>query len=210
MNQNVLRKLCIGVVVLLSAFGAFAKDHKPQPFLADSTLTRAGGEEVSHGKLYMAWPKVRMDMKDVQTGFTAFLIIDYVAQTAITLSPQYQTYMEIRLDQKGQAAKSGFPLRPNFDASNPCAHTSWRCKKLAPERIAGRSCVVWEIVSDEYGSITTWIDTKLNFPIKTKNADGYLLEYTNIQEGGQPAPGLFQIPPGYKKSATPSESTPGH
>ena len=208
MSQNFLSKLCIGVVVLLSVIGAFAQDHKPLPFSADSKLTKTGRQEIMIGKLYMAWPKVRLDTKDVQSGFTTFVIIDYVAQKAISGVPQYQTYMELSLDHQNQTMKSNLPIGPNVDASKPCAHTNWSCKKLEPQTIAGRSCEVWEIVSDKLGSITTWIDTKLNFPIKTKGADGYILEYTNIQEG-QPAPALFQVPPGYKKSAAPSESTPG-
>jgi len=209
-SQNILGKLCIGVVVLLSAIGTFAQDHKPLPFSADSKLTKTDGQEITTGKLYIAWPKVRMDMKDARYGFTSSVIIDYVKQEAIVLLPQYQTYMEISLDQQNQTTQSDPPIGPTFDASNPCAgHDSWNCKKLEPQTIAGRSCEVWEIISDKLGSVTTWIDTKLNFPIKTKNADGYILEYTNIQEGQQPAPTLFQVPPGYKKSAAHSESTPG-
>lgn len=209
MSKNILGKLCIGVVVLLSAIGAFAQDHKPLPFSADSKLTKTGGQEITTGKLYIAWPKVRMDMKDARYGFTSSVIIDYVKQEAIVLLPQYRTYSEINLDQQNQTMKSNLPIGPNVDASKPCAHTNWSCKKLEPQTIAGRSCEVWEIVSDKLGSVTTWIDTKLNFPIKTKSADGYILEYTNIQEGQQPAPTLFQVPPGYKKSAAHSESTPG-
>jgi hypothetical protein len=207
-SQNILSKLCIGVIVLLSAIGAFAKDHKSLPFSADSKLTKTGGQEIMTGKLYMAWPKLRLDVKDMQSGFTTFVIIDYVAQKAISVVPQYQTYMELSLDQQNQTVKSTLPIGPNVAASKPCAHTNWSCKKLEPQTIAGRSCEVWEIVSNKSGSITTWVDTKLNFPIKTQSADGYILEYTNIQEG-QPAPALFQVPPGYKKSAAHSESKPG-
>lgn len=207
MNQNILSKLCIGVAVLLSAIAAFAKDHKPLPFSADYTLTK-GGQEIVTGKLHMAWPKFRMEAKEMQYGLTDFVIIDYVTQKAIAGNPQYQTYMEISLDQQNQTTKSDPPIGPNFDASNPCAHTNWSCKKLEPQTIAGRRCDVWEIVSDKLGSLTTWIDTKLNFPIKTKNADGYILEYTNIEEG-QPDPALFQVPAGYKKSEAPPESTSG-
>ena len=209
MNQNILSKLCISVVVLLSAIGAFAKDHKPRPFSADSKLTKTGGQEIMTGKLYMAWPKVRLDTKDVQSGFTAFAIIDYVAQKAISVGPQYQTYTEICLDQHNQTAKSNPPIGPTFDASKPCAgHENWSCKKVAHQTIAGRRCDVWEIVSDKMGPITAWIDTKLGFPIKTKSADGYILEYTNIHEGQQPR-SLFEVPHGYRKVEAHSESTPG-
>lgn len=55
--------------VLLSAIGAFAKDHKPLPFSADSKLTKTGSQEIMSRKLYMAWLKVRMDAKD--SGFYA-------------------------------------------------------------------------------------------------------------------------------------------
>ena len=83
----------------------------------------------------------------------------------------------------------------------PCAgHDNWSCKKLGPETIAGRQCDVWEIVTDKNGTITAWMDPKLNFPIKSKTADGYIMEYTNIQEGQQAAPSLFQVPPGYQKA----------
>jgi hypothetical protein len=205
MNQNIFSKLCIGLLVLLSALGAFAQDHKPLPFSADSTLTKTG-QEIMTGKLYMAWPKVRLDTKDVQSGFTAFVIIDYVAQKAISGVPQYQTYMELSLNQQNQTAKSTLPIGPNFDASQPCAHTKWSCKKLEPQAIAGRSCDVWEIVTDEHGTLTVWMDTKLSFPIKTKSADGYIQEYTNIHEG-QPPPSLFEGPHGYRKAEAPAKTS---
>jgi hypothetical protein len=204
MNQNILSKLCIGFLVLLSAIGAFAKDHKPLPFSADSKLTKTGGQEILRVKLYMAWPKIRQDVND---GVTASVIIDYAAQKAITLNQQYQTYMEISLDQQNQTAKSNPPIGPTFDADKPCAgHENWSCKKVAHQTIAGRRCDVWEIVSDEMGPITTWIDTKLGFPIKTKSADGYILEYTNIHEGQQPR-SLFEVPHGYRKVEAPAKTS---
>ncbi len=165
------------------------------------------------GKIYMAWPKFRVDANDVQHGSIVIAIIDHVARTAIALSPQYHTYTEIILDQQNEATKSDSPIGPDFDGTRPCAgHDTWKCKKLGTEAIAGRKCDVWEIVTDvkwpiPVGTLTAWIDPKLNFPIKAKTADGYIMEYTNIQEGRQPAPNLFQVPPGYTKSAVRSKST---
>ena len=209
MNHNISSKLCIGIVVLLSAVGALAQDHKPLPFSADSKLTKTDGKEISTGKLYMAWPKFRQDLTDVQSGFKVSAIVDYATQKTIALNPQAQTYMEISLDQQNQMTKSNLPIGPAFDAFKPCAgHNNWNCKKLEPQTIAGRRCDVWEIVSDVMAPITTWIDTKLGFPIKTKSADGYILEYINIREG-QPAPALFQVPQGYKKVAAPYRSNTG-
>lgn len=205
MKQNILSKLCIGIVVLLSAIGAFTQDHKPLSFSADSKLTK-GGQEIMTGKLYMAWPKFRLDIKDVQSGFTAFAIIDYAAQKAISGVPRFQTYTDINLDQQNQTAESNPPIGHYFDASKPCAHTNWSCKKLGRQTIAGRQCDVWEIISDKMAPITTWIDTKLSFPIQTKSADGYILEYTNIHEGQQPR-SLFEVPHGYRKVEAPTKTS---
>jgi hypothetical protein len=199
--------LCI---VILSTLTWAADGQNPQPFSADYKLTSPTGEKVMVGKIYVAWPKLRVDAKDLQHGVTTFAIVDYSAQKAIALLPQYHTYTEVSLDQKNQTMKSAPPIGPTFDASKPCAgHDNWNCKKLAPQAIAGRQCSVWEIVTDKNGTITAWIDSKLNFPIKSKTADGFIMEYTNIQQGQQPAPSLFQIPPGYKKSAAAAKSAPG-
>jgi hypothetical protein len=211
MRQNIC-KLWTTLIIWLSVIGAFAQDHKPQPFSADYTLTSPAGEQMMVGKIYMAWPKFRVDANDVQHGSIVIAIIDHLAQTAIALSPQHHTYTEIILDQQNEAMKSASPIGPDFDATMPCAgHDSWSCKKLGSEAFAGRQCDVWEIVTDvkwpiPVGTLTAWIDPKLNFPIKTKTSDGYIMEYTNIQEG-QPAPNLFQVPSGYTKSAVRSKST---
>lgn len=160
------------------------------------------------GKLYMAWPKFRLDIKDVQSGFTAFAIINYAAQKAISGVPRFQTYTDINLDQQNQATKSDPPIGPAFDAFKPCAgHDNWSCKKLGHQTIAGRRCDIWEIISDKMAPITTWIDTKLGFPIKTKSADGYILEYTNIHKGQQPR-SLFEVPHGYRKAEAPAKTSP--
>jgi hypothetical protein len=199
-NRIIAGKLLL-CVLLLPAIGRAIEGQKPKPFSADYTLTLPTGKEGMVGKIYVAWPKLRVDAKDVQHGSTTFAIVDYAAQKAIALLPQSHTYIEITLDQKNQTMKSALPIGPTFDASQPCAgHDHWSCKKVRPQTIAGRQCDVWEIVTQEMGPFTLWIDRKLSFPIKSKGAGGYIMEYTNIQEGQQPAPSLFQVPPGYKKA----------
>jgi hypothetical protein len=199
-NRIIAGKLLL-CILILPAIGRATEGQKPQPFSADYKLTSPAGAEVMVGKIYMAWPKVRVDAKDVKHGFTSFTIVDYVAQKAISLLPQSHTYTEITLDKHNQTMQSAPPIGPTFDASKPCAgHDSWSCKKLGPQTIAGRQCDVWDIVMDKNGTVTAWIDPKLNFPIKSKTADGYVLEYTNIQEGQQAAPTLFEVPPGYHRA----------
>jgi len=208
-NSSSLRTLLVCFLAVFPGLNELSGNRAPETFSADFTLTSPAGEELVLGKIYVAWPKLRMDANDVQHGVTASAIVDYLAQKAIALLPQYRTYVETSIDQQKASAKSLPPVGPGFDASNPCAgHDNWSCKKTATQTIAGRQCDVWEIVSDKTAPMTAWIDTKLNFPIKTKLSDGYILEYTNIQEGQQPAPTLFQVPPGYKKSTEQPGPTP--
>jgi outer membrane lipoprotein-sorting protein len=196
-NRVLIGKLVLAV--LLSAAGAFAQEQKPQPFSSDFKITSPSGQEIMTGRVYFAWPKLRQDVKDVQHGVTAYTIVDYSNGTAIAMLPRSHSYMETHLDQQNRKEQTAPPIQANFNPKDPCAgHEGWNCKKSGAEKVGGRTCDVWEI-SNQNGRSTEWIDSKLNFPIKYKNADGYVLEYTNIQENQQPAPSLFEVPQGYQK-----------
>jgi hypothetical protein len=201
MAAKILKSL-VCIVFLVAPILAAAQNGKPQPFSSDLAVISPKNEKLMTGKLYFAPPKVRMDMHDVQNNVAMSTIIDYEEKVAIAMLPQFHTYTEVSMDQKTESLDKALPAGALFDSSNPCAdHASWKCQKTGIDTLNGRKCDVWEITTNGPPPGTAWVDQKLNFPIKYRQADGTTLEYSNIHEG-QPDASLFQIPSGYQKSAT--------
>jgi hypothetical protein len=202
-----LKTFAICIPIVLVAIVANAQDAKPKTFSADFTLTSPKSDKLMTGRFYFAPPKARIDINDVQNKASAAVILDYDKNSLIAILPQFHTYTETSIDPKN--SPEGSMGGPDFLAADPCVHhADWKCKKTGIDTLDGRKCDVWDIMANDSDHDTEWVDQKLNFPIKYRRADGTSLEYTNIQEGQQPAPSLFQVPAGYRKNTPNGGSKP--
>lgn len=187
---------CISFLVIAGL--ALAQSAKPQPFSADFVLTSPRDKKLVTGRIYVSLPRMRTDMKDQQNQISTFIIFDFEKQVGFAIIPEFHTYSEIRLDGKNQGT-AALPSA-DFYVSNPCAgHTDWKCTKTGVDTVGGRKCDVWQITTSDAEQNTEWVDQKLHFPIQYRRADGTRVTYSNIQERQEPAPSLFQVPPGYRK-----------
>jgi hypothetical protein len=84
-----------------------------------------------------------------------------------------------------------------YDPGNPCAGLDGTtCQKVGTETVNGYPCDKWQLTGKE--NSTVWISQQYHFPIKSVNADGSSVEFSNIKTGPQDA-SLFQVPAGYQK-----------
>jgi hypothetical protein len=168
-----------------------------QQFSADLVMQ---GREASPGKIYVADGKVRME----NVGGPGVMLADARANSAYVLMPQQKMYLDMKMT--GRMTQVFMPVNPN----NPCpqwqemakeAHkdaSQWSCKRVGNETVNGRSTVKYQAASPQGEVHYAWLDTKLNFLMKTQDPDGKGMELKNIKEGAQPA-SLFEIPAGYQK-----------
>lgn len=200
MKQKLSATLAICVLFLLSSF---ALAQMPQPFSADMSITSSNGNVNMKSKMFLALPKMRVDMADTGQhqggpfGGKMSMIMDGETKMAYMLMPEAQMYMEFPADSKSPMMQR----MPNLKDlnSDPCAgRQDVTCKKAGTETVNGRSCDKWEATDKTGKKETFWIDQKLHFPIKSQTADGMTTEFTNIKEGAQD-PALFKVPSGYRK-----------
>jgi hypothetical protein len=143
----------------------------------------------------------------VQNKASGVVILDYDKNSLIAILPQFHTYTETSIDPNN--SPEGSMGGPAFLSADPCVrHADWKCTKTGIDNLDGRKCDVWDVMTNDSDHDTLWVDQKLKFPVKYKRADGMSLEYTNIQEGRQPAFSLFQVPRGYRKLESKAESKP--
>ncbi|HWF06634.1 MAG TPA: DUF4412 domain-containing protein [Candidatus Angelobacter sp.] len=203
MKQNLMVRVAL-CALLFVAVPAFAF-QMPVPFSADMVIKASHGSLNMTGKIYLAMPKMRMDMssaneaKSSPMGGKISMIIDQTTKTADMLMLDQHMYMEFPVD-KGNPMTQSLPKVQDFlnSGGDPCTgHEGATCKKVGTESIDGRSCDKWEM-TEKGGKVETfWMDQKLHFPIKLISGDVTAV-YTNIKEGPQDA-SLFNIPAGFKK-----------
>lgn len=199
--QQVTRVSFAVCVFVLAVSSARAWQAMPQPFSADMVTNVAKGEQAT-GKFYFSPPKTRMDMN--ARGRDVTVISDSKTQIGYILMPQQHMYMESHGSQSSPMAPRIPEVDTNFDPNNPCAsRPDVTCKKSGTETVNGRVCDKWEFTNKNGATTTSWIDQKLHFPIKTRNADGASVEFSNIKEGAQTA-SLFEVPAGYRKLDIPA------
>jgi hypothetical protein len=209
---NLLKSGC-ALAIWCSAATAFAQ---AAPFSADMVITVTGKAAESMkqlaaktgqpmpttqtGKVNVAGMKMRWEMTSgLQQGA---MLVDmsergksYMIQTA------QKTYVEFgdsggRQGRRSSADVTQF-LRSGGDmckAGNDYAS----CRKLGTEKIAGRACNNYEVVSKTGHKETICIDEKLHFPIRIAS-DSAITEMKNVTEGPQP-PALFVVPAGFTKT----------
>ena len=145
------------------------------------------------GKLYVGAAKQRME-------FTAFgevrpTIIDPPNDTQHTISPRQRNYMEMPLGESGGPVR--IPRLGPVDPNNPCASGEIsECRPLGMETVNGQATRKWEYTNTDGERVTSWVSTRLRFPVKTTADTSATVDIRNVVEGPQ-AVNLFAVPNGF-------------
>ena len=172
-----------------------------QEFSADVVDTRPKEGEIIRNKIYVARGKMRIEAQGpVGKNAASVVIVDAGRQITYLLVPDQKVYLES--DTFGTVYTAGLRLLQPVDPHSPCAGFKQyvkqeSCKKLGSERVNGRNTRKWEINSTRGGKGYLWVDLRLAFVIRMQDQEG-LTELQNIREGPQ-APGLFELPAGYRR-----------
>ena len=192
--KNITR-ISVSLFVLL--ISALAQMPSPPQFSADMTMTSPRQHEQMAGKMFFDKGKMRMDMNT--HGQNMSMISDSATQTSYMIMHAQRMYMEIHGTRSPMGRGPQMPDVKQF-SENPCAsEKNTTCRKVGTETVNGRVCDKWEFTSTNASeNRTAWIDQKTHIPIKTVNADGTTMEFTNFKEGPQDA-SHFEVPAGYQK-----------
>ena len=196
------------------AFGLVAAAAWAQDFSAD-IVNLSAASNTFHTRIFSTKNKLRFQGEDKAGRTNSIMIVNLAARTSMVLIPQQKQYIE---SKQPQIPGQGVTFFQAKDVENACGE--WqkmaqseegekpekgekkeeieknKCQKAGHETVNGRDTVKYEdTASKEAGSI--WIDAKLHFPVKWKNAVG-AGELRNIKEEPQAAE-LFAIPEGYTK-----------
>jgi hypothetical protein len=199
-------RICVGLALGMCGAAAWAQD-----FSADIVNLSAASNSF-HTRIFSTHDKLRFQGEDKSGRANSIMIVNLAARTSIVLIPQQKQYIE---SKEPQIPGQGVTFFQAKDAEDVCGE--WqkmvqreesektekgekseksKCQKVGHEKVNGRDTVKYEDTSSkEAGAI--WIDAKLYFPVKWKNAVG-AGELRNIKEESQSAE-LFAIPEGYKK-----------
>jgi hypothetical protein len=148
---------------------------------------------IGTGKLYVGATKQRME-------FTAFgevrpTIVDPPNDTQQTISPRQRNFMEMPRGESGGPVR--IPRLGPVDPNNPCATGQMsECMRLGAEMVNGQATQKWEYTNTDGERVTSWISTRLRFPVKTIADSGATNDIRNIVEGPQAA-NLFAVPNGF-------------
>ncbi len=163
------------------------------------------------GRLFFSNGRVRIETSNIPTGY---FLVDGAAATALFVRPAQQVFMDAR--QSSRLTQIFLPVNPTDPCSQWQAATGnagvpntggeWLCKRIDNAPGDGHDTTVqYTVVSPSTGvspsqeSTQRWIDTTLNFPVKLRHSDGTVLALEHIRLEAQP-PGLFTLPPSYRKS----------
>jgi hypothetical protein len=196
--------ICFGFV-LSSACAAFAQAD----FSAD-IVNLSATTNTFHTKVFSTKDKLRFQGEDKSGRTNSIMIVNLETRTSIVLIPQQKEYAE---SKRPQIPGQGVTFFQAKDVEDACG--DWRdvaltekgkCKKVGHEAANGRDVVKYEVTPGQGIAGAMWIDVKLHFPVKWKNAveSG---ELRNIKEEAQPAE-LFTIPSGYAKRTYGSPGKP--
>jgi hypothetical protein len=190
----------------LGALVWFAVSGTPAPaqqFSADIVRRDAGSASPrTIGKLNVSNGKVRIETSDVPAGF---FIVRGDAKAAYFVRPAQRTFMDAR--QSSQLTQMFVAVDPD----DPCPQwqamaknagaadgAELRCERVGPDTLDGRSTIKYQSISSQNRSYLSWIDPRLNFPVRVQIEGGAVFNLTNISELPQPE-GLFEVPEDYRK-----------
>jgi len=145
------------------------------------------------GKLYVGAAKQRMEFNAF--GEVRSTITDPANGTQHTVSPRQRNYMEMPLGESGGPVR--IPKLGTVDPTNPCGSGELSsCIRLGAEMLNGFATQKWQYVNQDGETVTSWIASRLRFPVKTEADSGATTEIRNVVEGPQPAT-LFAVPAGF-------------
>ena len=178
--------------VLLAGFAVAAQAQAPVQFSGEIVVRDLDGG-TGTGKLYIGAAKQRME-------FTAFgevrpTIVDPASDTQRTISPRQRNFMELPRGESGGPVR--IPRLGPVDPNNPCASGEMsECRPLGAEMVNGQATRKWEYTNTDGERVTSWLSTRLRFPVKTTADSGATVDIRNVVEGPQPA-NLFAVPTGF-------------
>lgn len=171
---------------------AQAQAPAPVPFSGEIQVRDLDGG-TGTGKLYIGAAKQRME-------FNAFgevrpTIVDPANDIQHTISPRQRNFMEMPRGESGGPVR--IPRLGPVDPNNPCATGDLiDCRRLGAETVNGIATQKWEYTNTDGERVTSWIATRVRFPVKTTADTGATTEIRNVVEGPQPAT-LFAVPTGF-------------
>ncbi|MFA5143772.1 MAG: hypothetical protein WC522_06365 [Candidatus Omnitrophota bacterium] len=174
--------LVVAAVSVLCAGVAYAYEF------STDVVTTARSERFS-GKMYVSDGKVRMESPQAVT------ITNTEKKLVWVLMPSQNMYMEQPMNFQSVAGATE-------KAPGEIERTL-----IGPDTVNGRPVKKYRVrCSTPQGEteMFQWMDAGINMPVKTAAVDGsWSTEFRNLAVGPQ-APGLFELPAGYKKFAMPN------
>ena len=183
------RASCCALLVGLSAV---AQAQVPVQFSGEIVVRDLDGG-TGTGKLYVGATRQRME-------FTAFgevrpTVVDPANDTQQTISPRQRNFMEMPRGESGGPVR--IPRLNPVDPNNPCGSGELsECRRLGAETVNGIPTQKWEYTNTDGERVTSWVATRLRFPVKTIADNSATNEIRNVVEGPQPA-NLFAVPNGF-------------
>ncbi|MDP3703944.1 MAG: hypothetical protein Q8R78_06110 [Candidatus Omnitrophota bacterium] len=179
-----MRAIAVGVGV---ALGVCAAGAGAEAFSASYDQTVTQGRQVMTGKVNMKDEMFRIDMM-AEGQATATL---HNASGTYTYMPAEGMAMKL----PGLSASQ----RPIEHADNYAQYLNERqAKRIGTETVDGHPCEVYQFTDPEIeGTVTAWVWTEKQFPIKMEIEDKsgkILVEIRNVQLGAALPDALFQLP----------------
>ena len=178
--------------LLVGISAAAAQAQAPVQFSGEIQVRDLDGG-TGTGKLYIGATKQRME-------FTAFgevrpTIVDPPNDIQQTISPRQRNFMEMPRGESGGPVR--IPRLGPVDPNNPCASGEMsECRPLGAEMVNGQATRKWEYTNTDGERVTSWVSTRLRFPVKTTADTGATVDIRNVVEGPQAAT-LFAVPTGF-------------
>lgn len=212
---------CGGLIFAITCAGALAQAD----FSAD-IVNLSAASNTFHTRIFSTRDKLRFQGEDKAGRTNSIMIVNLAEGTHIVLLPQQKQYV---VSKRTQIPGQGVVFFQAKDVENACGQ--WltmmpsvvdaddsqdsrkappirhSCRKIGHETVNNRDTVKYEDTSKKGDASAIWLDVKLRFPMKWKNAVGGG-ELRNIKEEAQPA-GLFEIPKGYVKRSFHTKPSPG-
>ena len=206
-------QIAIRLVLATSLLASAAVSAEPpsckHDFSADIVTRDASGATIgTSDKLYVASGKIRIETPATAAGY---FLTDGTTATALFVRPQQRVFMDAR--QSTPLTRIFLPVDP----ANPCAQwqtaaqasglasatAEWHCERTETSSVkfarVDLNTVEYTVTSPDQAATEVWIATDLNFPVKWRAADGTTLTLEHVRVEAQP-PGLFALPPDYRKS----------
>jgi hypothetical protein len=194
----------LSLAAMLAALLFFGGGADAQEFAGDLVGSDTSSQTVrAVGKIFVANGSARIETRELADGY---FLIPRRQRAAYFVRPAQHVFMDAK--QSSQLTQFFIPVDPD----NPCRQwramaqiagtkdgdSEWRCDRLGPESIDGRTAEKYRAIVSPDKTIYGWIDRELKIPLRVQSAAGALTEIRNLQIGQQEST-LFQMPDGYRK-----------